>query len=185
MTSSDILDLIQADEWMMTILRAARDVDLPDWWIGAGFIRSKIWDYLHGFRERTPIRDVDVIFFDQNTILTDEEEQIIQARLAQKAPNVEWSVTNQARMHGEKGDLPYQSAEDGLKRWHETATCIGVKLLNDHQLVLLAPWGIEDLVNLVVRANSACKTNPQAFIKRTQEKKWQLKWPKLKIIMPQ
>ena len=41
---------------MMDLLKGAKSLNLPDWWICAGFVRSKIWDVLHGFDERTTIR---------------------------------------------------------------------------------------------------------------------------------
>src|SRR3989344_341827 len=42
MTEKDILDLIKIDKWMMDILRVAEKLNLPDWIIGAGFIRNKV-----------------------------------------------------------------------------------------------------------------------------------------------
>ncbi len=71
----DIIQLIKEDEWMMDILRAVKSLDLPDWWVCAGFVRSKIWDTLHGFKERTPISDIDVIYFDDTNI--EELEEIV------------------------------------------------------------------------------------------------------------
>lgn len=60
----DIIVLIEKDRWMMEVLKFANSLNLPDWWICAGFVRSKIWDHVHGFNKRTPLPDVDVIFFD-------------------------------------------------------------------------------------------------------------------------
>ena len=44
-------------------------------------MRSKIWDYLHQYEKRTPLPDVDVIFFDKHQILTDEEEQVFRVEI--------------------------------------------------------------------------------------------------------
>ena len=66
-TKDDIINLIQNDKWMMDILEQAKKLNLPDWWIGAGFVRSKIWDVLHEYKERTPMSassDIDLIYFD-------------------------------------------------------------------------------------------------------------------------
>ncbi|EHL78823.1 hypothetical protein HMPREF1015_02191 [Bacillus smithii 7_3_47FAA] len=38
----EIIQLIKEDEWMMDILRAVKSLYLPDWWVCAGFVRSKI-----------------------------------------------------------------------------------------------------------------------------------------------
>ncbi|HHP0981978.1 TPA: nucleotidyltransferase family protein, partial [Bacillus anthracis] len=48
-TEQDIVRLIENDEWMMNVLQIAKSLELPDWWICAGFIRSKIWDTLHNY----------------------------------------------------------------------------------------------------------------------------------------
>ncbi len=48
----DVVKLIQNDDRMMEIVKAASKVNLPDWWICAGFVRSKIWDTLHGFENK-------------------------------------------------------------------------------------------------------------------------------------
>ena len=55
----DIISLIQKDKWMMEILKTSKSLNLPDWWVCAGFLRSKIWDVLHSFSKRTPLPDVD------------------------------------------------------------------------------------------------------------------------------
>ena len=61
MTEQDILDLIAKDEWMMGVLRTARSLHLPDWMIGAGFVRNKVWDYLHGYENiEVPTADIDL-----------------------------------------------------------------------------------------------------------------------------
>ena len=60
MTEKDILDLIKRDKWMMDILRVAEKLNLPDWIIGAGFIRNKVWDYLQGYnKSRVDTVDID------------------------------------------------------------------------------------------------------------------------------
>ena len=62
--------------------------------MGAGFIRSAVWDVLHGYAEPTPLADVDVLFFDAADI-TREREGAIEAALARARPDVPWSVSVQ------------------------------------------------------------------------------------------
>ncbi len=183
MNEKDILELIKNDEWMMNILRAARSLNLPDWWIGAGFVRSKIWDYLHVYTESTPLPDIDVIYFDPDN-LAESLEKEFDAQLTKLIPGQKWSSKNQARMHVTKGDQPYTSAAEGLSKWSEIPTCIGVRLLSNDELSLVAPWGIDDFNQLTIRSNPACKSNPQLFIERMKVKNWTQTWPKLKIIWP-
>lgn len=49
MNEEGIIALIKDDKWMMEILETVKSLNLPDWWICAGFVRSKIWDVLHDF----------------------------------------------------------------------------------------------------------------------------------------
>lgn len=70
----DIIQLIQEDTWMMEILQTAKSLHLPDWWVCAGFIRSKIWDVLHNFKVRTTLPDIDIIYFDSSNINELEEK---------------------------------------------------------------------------------------------------------------
>jgi uncharacterized protein len=60
---------------MMEILKATSSLNLPDWWICAGFVRAKIWDVLHDFDERTPTPDIDVIYYDSINIDEKTEKQ--------------------------------------------------------------------------------------------------------------
>jgi hypothetical protein len=123
----DIIQLVKKDPWMMDILQTAKQLNLPDWWVCAGFARSKIWDTLHGFEERTCIPDIDVIYFDAEN--TDElEEKKYEQQLFNMSPNVPWSVKNEARMHIINNMSPYSSSVDAISKFPETATALGLKL---------------------------------------------------------
>lgn len=190
MNEKDIIFLIQNDAWMMDILRCVRELNLPDWWIGAGFVRSKVWDHLQRYTERTPIPDIDVIYFDKHDFSSEEEKEYstrkenhYQNILKKQLSGLDWSVTNQARMHTLHNDLPYKNSSEGLSNWIETATCIGVRLEKDEKLVLTTPHGIDDLVNLIVRPTKQTDTNIQEFKRRMKKKNWPAKWPKLKIVI--
>ncbi|WP_227394958.1 nucleotidyltransferase family protein [Jeotgalibacillus aurantiacus] len=179
----DIHNLIQSDRQMMSIIRAAGTLGLPDWWICAGFVRSKIWDTLHGFDERTSIPDVDVIYFDPAD-LREETEKGYEQRLFQMMPEVPWSVKNEARMHLVNGLAPYTSSEDAISKFPETATALGVTLDQQHKLVLTAPSGLEDVLNLQVKPTASfTETKERAAIyeERLVKKNWQSIWPKVSV----
>ena len=112
MNKDEIISLIKEDQWMMEILTSTKALNLPDWWICAGFVRSKIWDVLHDFSERTTIPDIDVIYFDPANIDEIQEKQL-EAKLNSLMPNIPWSVKNQARMHLKSNMPPYLSSTDG------------------------------------------------------------------------
>lgn len=180
MSQKDILDLIAQDAWMMRVLRIVGDLKLPDCWVGAGFVRNKIWDHLHGYTGRTPLGDVDIVYFDPHD-LSEEVENELQNRLKKRDSSINWSVTNQARMHIPSNLPPYSSTEDALSVWPETPTAVAVRLNSEGQLELLAPHGIKDLVSLVVNPTPLSFSRPEIYEKRLAEKQWGKKWPKLRI----
>lgn len=176
---------------MMHVLETARTLHLPDWMIGAGFVRNKIWDFLHGYTKKTSYSDIDLIYFDKSDpacdlpyVETTETEEKLQKQLLDVG--IPWSVTNQARMHTLKHFRPYVSSKDALSYWLETATCIAVKLEEDDSLTLIAPLGTEDLINLEIKPNPNYisyrgEIGLQAYRERVKNKHWEQKWPKLKL----
>lgn len=180
MTEDDILALIEGDPWMMAVIHTAAHPNLPDWMIGAGFVRNKVWDYLHGIaRPVVDTADIDLIYFDA-TDTREETEKAHDARL-QAAMDVPWSCKNQARMHAHNGNAPYASSLDALSRWVETPTAVAVTLCGG-ALKLFAPHGISDLVNLIVRPTPQYAQRLPVFHQRMAEKNWLAKWPKLQVV---
>ena len=182
-TTEDIKSLILEDKWMMDILKVTQQLELPDWWIAAGFVRSKIWDTLHGYKERTPLEDIDVIYFDANN-KEESEEKKWEQKLHDVLPNIPWSVKNQARMHKLNNLPPYKSSEEGIAHFPETATAIGVKVKGENEIQLVAPYGIEDLLQLIVNPVPQFVKNKGLFAvyeHRILKKNWQSIWPDLII----
>lgn len=178
----DVIKLIQSDENMMKIIHTAGILELPDWWICAGFLRSKIWDTLHGFKERTITPDVDVIYFDPANI-DEEYEKKLEKKLKSLMPETPWSVKNQARMHVVNQIPPYTSSEDAISKFPETATALGVKLDRESRLVLTAPCGLEDVLRMELKPTPFfTETRERAAIyeERLIKKNWTAKWPMVK-----
>src|SRR5690606_1346882 len=144
---NDIIELITQDEWMMDIIQLAKSLELPDWWVCAGFVRTKIWDTLHGFTERTPLADVDVVFYDEN-LLDESREKELENKLKQLNPTIPWSVKNEARMHLINNFPRFNSSVDAISKFPETVTALGVSLDENDQLLLTAPHGVEDVLQL-------------------------------------
>lgn len=182
-SENDIIILIQQDEWMMELLMAVETLDLPDWWICAGFVRSKVWDTLHGLSDRTNLPDIDVIYYDEHN-MTEEEEKRIEENLHILVPGIPWSVKNQARMHLRNQTSPYISSVDAIMKFPETATAVAVKLDRKRQVVLAAPLGIKDLIALEVKPTPffmMTKNRLEIYRKRMENKGWTSTWPKLTI----
>ncbi|MGH0592700.1 nucleotidyltransferase family protein [Bacillus pretiosus] len=186
-TEQDVIHLIENDEWMMDILQMAKSLELPDWWICAGFVRSKIWDTLHDYEIRTATPDIDVIYFDQ--LHTDEVyEQSLEKALVNMDASIPWSVKNQARMHVVNNMPPYSSSVDAISRFPETATALGVTLDELNNVILTAPCGIEDVLSLQVRPTAhflETKERINMYKNRVIKKNWQSKWPNITITYPE
>lgn len=180
MNKKDIINLIKEDDWMMRVLKIAEKLNLPDWVIGAGFVRNKVWDYLHGFPNlKVDTNDIDLVYFDPDGNDKEKDKQLSQKLKEQTG--IDWEVRNQFYMHIKNNVDPYKSTEDALSRWPETATGLGVKLENGN-LKLIAPCGIDDLVNLIVRPCPKFPGGLKIFKERVKNKQWLTKWPKLKLI---
>lgn len=173
--------IISDDPTRFRLLAIVRSLGLPDCWVGAGFVRNAVWDYLHG-RDASPIlTDVDVIWFDAQRC-TPEQDKVLEAVLGDLEPNVSWSVKNQARMHAQNGDKPYLSATDAMRYWPETATAVAVALRESGSLEIAAPLGLDDLFDLVIRPAGRFATEKTAvFQSRLTSKNGMKTWPKLRL----
>lgn len=186
-TEQDIIHFIQNDPWMMNVLQMAKSLQLPDWWVCAGFVRSKIWDTLHNYEVRTATPDVDVIYYD--SMQKDEAyEQLLETKLTNMDATIPWSVKNQARMHVVNKMLPYFSSVDAISKFPETATALGVTLDEKNNVILTSPCGIEDVLSLQVKPTPhflETKERIHMYKKRVIKKNWQSKWPNITITYPE
>ncbi len=178
---ADLLRLIASDPWRMACLEAVAALGLPDCWIGAGFVRTPVWDRLHGHAAPTPLPDIDVIYHRPGD--GPAEEAAAEAALAARLPGEPWSVRNQARMHRRNGDRPYRSTADALTFWLETPTALAMRLAPDGRFELLAPFGLDDLYGLVMQPTPHARAQRlPAYRARLASKAFGKTWPKIKIL---
>lgn len=182
-SKDDIIKLISEDEWMMTILTTVKSLNLPDWWVCAGFVRSKIWDTLHGYSKRTPLPDIDVIYYDKRNI-DESDEKRLEQKLNAIHSNEPWSVKNEARMHLVNTTPPYLTSIDAISKFPETATALGVKLDEHNVLTLASPHGIYDVLNLKVKPTDYFKADEDRitiYEERIVKKNWKSNWSQIKV----
>jgi hypothetical protein len=179
---AEIKEIVEQDEWMMTVLNAAQELHLPDWWIGAGFLRNRVWDYLQ-HNQPKPSRDIDLVYFDSNDV-TAEKDWEYDENMNTNHPSAEWEVRNQARMHYKNGFEPFTSTADGIAHWTETATAVAVRLNQQHKLEFLFCYGTDDLFGLIARPTPYFMKEPMLSIyrQRMAEKNWQDRWPAITIL---
>lgn len=171
---------IKGDPACWEALLHVRNLDLPDCWIGAGFVRNLVWSRLHGL-EITKITDVDVIWFGSPDD-PPELDSTYEAVLLAQSPSYDWSVKNQARMHTKNGDKPYLSSEDAMRYWPETATAIAARRTLGNQCELLAPFGVDDLLSLKLRpAGRFAFEKKPIFEERLIRKGWLDDFPMIEL----
>jgi hypothetical protein len=108
MLEEKLIQIMKTYEYLMRDLRLVQGLGLSNWCIAAGYVRNHVWDYLHGYSARTPLNDVDVIYFDASD-LTEESEKRYEILLGKEVDRYNWSFKNQARMHFRNQEKPYIS----------------------------------------------------------------------------
>jgi uncharacterized protein len=178
--------IVRDTSWLMEALSAARDVGAPDWLIGAGAVRSAVWDWLHSFNKPSPLADIDVAFFD-SADLSPDRDRMVERALVERLPGVPWEATNQAAVHEWFPEVfgydvePLNSTADGVATWPETATSVGMRLEDDDELAIVAPLGLDDLLGLVHRRNPA-RVSVEEYERRLVTKRIAERWPQAKIV---
>ena len=162
-------------------------LNLQDWYIAAGAISQTVWNYMHGFELDEHIRDIDLVYFDPDTSY-DAEDKFVQLseKLFADLP-VEIEIRNQARVHMWFHDhfgkeiLPYKSTQEAIASWLTIPTCVGITLNEHDQIEVYSPYGLDDLLDMIVRPNlSRGIDSKPSYIEKTD--RWKKVWPKLTIV---
>ncbi|OGF26112.1 hypothetical protein A2303_04910 [Candidatus Falkowbacteria bacterium RIFOXYB2_FULL_47_14] len=180
-----LLEILDSNKSVRTILEKAREMDMPNWYLGAGGIVQTVWNLKHGFDPENGIKDYDLVYYDAGDISYEAEDRfILRGEKFFKDIPVPVEIRNQARVHlwyekhfGKKIGQ-YGSAEEAMGTWPTTATAVGVRRENGRFRVC-APLGLDDLLGMIVRANKALITEK---IYRDKADRWIKIWPNLKII---
>jgi len=176
----EIAIFLERQPLILSILKQVEALSLEDGWVGAGLIRNAVWNHLHGRPAESSLDgDVDVVYFDLNDT-SPERDIAIEGRLSGENADIPWSVHNQARMHARNGDAPYRNVEDAIRCWPETATAIAARL-NGANVEVLAPHGVQDLVDLIVRPTPAFLQKKSVYDIRISSKDWARRWPRLQF----
>jgi hypothetical protein len=91
-----LVAMVRSSSSLMAALREVRSLGLNSWCIGAGAVRSLVWDALHGYEQPSAMEDVDVVYFD-DAAADAEQDADLERRLREAMPALRWEVTNRAR----------------------------------------------------------------------------------------
>ncbi len=182
----ELVRILQASSWFGAALLAVRSLNLRSWCIGAGAIRTIVWDHLHGYATPSALSDVDVAYFDPESPGPEKDAEI-QEKLRALEPSIPWEVINQAFVHtwferyfGHPVP-PLGSIEEAVASWPEYATSVGVFLTSQGRIVVIAPHGLEDLFALQVRRNPV-RVSVETYRQRVAQKQYTKRWPRVSVV---
>jgi hypothetical protein len=179
-TESKITQLIRCDTLRVEVLKCVHRLNLPECYVGAGFIRNLVWDHLHQKLEATPLNDIDVIYFDKSD--TDFKSCLsLESQLKTMMPNVNWELRNQAAMHIRNGDQAYMSTLDAMHYWPEKETAVAVQQTDPGEYQYISAFGLERLFELSITHNP--NRQREVFDHRVKSKGWLTQWPNLKVVL--
>jgi hypothetical protein len=179
-------EIVRGDPDLMGLLTAAREVGLPQWRVVAGCLYQTAWNVLTNKPARTGIKDYDLIYFDARDLSWEAEDQVAQRvalRMGHLPAPVE--VRNQARVHlwfkqrFGADYSPLRCADEALTRYASFVHAVGVRLERDDSLDIVAPFGLDDFFNMVIRPNRVLDNAASHEAKAARAK---VIWPEVTVI---
>lgn len=155
-----LTDILRADPTLVHVLTVLRDLDLPDWRLFSGAVYQAVWNAQTGRPVGYGVRDYDVGYFDPD-VSWDAEDVVIKRVAAAFEPPLreQVEVRNQARVplwfqdkFGEAYE-PLTCTDDAPARFVAPAFAVGVRLEADDAISVIAPFGLEDVFDMVIRPN--------------------------------
>jgi len=167
---------------IQSILSRADEIALPHWRLCAGCIAQTVWNHITGRPPDHGIGDIDIIYYDAADLSAKSEtaaEDRLRLLFGEVGPKLD--VKNQARVHlwyetvfGKKIEA-FGSVEAAIACFPTTATAVGLAL-SGAEMSTDAPYGLTDLLGLVVRPNR--RLVDQA-VYEAKVRKWRRHWPDL------
>lgn len=177
LANKKVLEIIRHSNRITSIIQTIKLIDSENLMLTGGSLRNVVWNYLHFFREEYELEDCDIIFYNSNC-LSKAYEESIKVKLEYLNPDINWSVKNQARMHIRNGHNPYNGVFDALIAFPDTCSAIAV----DKNWNIISPYGLDDLLNLIVKPTQFCIDNEiEVYQRRVRQKNWLDKWADLNL----
>jgi uncharacterized protein len=153
--------IVRRSQPLMQVLTTLRDLDPPDWLIFSGAIYQRVFNDLTGRPLDYGIRDYDVAYYDASDISYEAEDRVIRKVAAAFEPPLREmvEVRNQARVHLWFEDhfnepyTPLGSSAEALERFVSPVFAVAVRLGPGDAMTIHAPFGLEDLFAMRLRAN--------------------------------
>ncbi|MBY5879038.1 nucleotidyltransferase family protein [Rhizobium leguminosarum] len=176
--------ILQVPE-LVKVLRHLEAMRLPDYLVGGGAIYQTVWNALTGRPRWYGVKDIDVIYFDDSDLCYEAEDRVIRAVLpvARDLP-IPIQIRNQARVHlwfEERFGFsvePLTCSKDALLRYSTKTHSVAVRLADDDQLHIEAPFGLNDMFSFRVVPNYALDNRNTHEEKAARAKTL---WPEVRV----
>lgn len=184
-----LVEIIRADPGLMHVLEVMRGLDLPDWRVVSGAVYQAVWNAQTGRPAGYGIKDYDLAYFDASDVSYEAEDVVIQrvAAAFEEPFRSQVEVRNQARVHlwfenrfGEPY-TPLGSTDEALSRFVAPTFAVGVRLEADDRITVAAPFGLDDVFDLIIRPNP---NRPLAKGWAHTIENAHGRWPELTVIEP-
>jgi hypothetical protein len=157
----------------------------PQAWLVAGCIYQAAWNEQAGRTPQSAIKDYDIFYFDASDRSWEAEDEVIQrGRVLFGDLDCVVEIRNQARVHiwyPQRFGAPYPmltSAEQAIGKFLVRCTCVGLAPQGDGSLRLLAPYGLDELEQGILRPNANA---PSLARFREKAMSYVERWPWLRI----
>lgn len=184
--ADDLASILRASPGLMQVLTTVRDLRLPDWRLFSGAVYQTVWNAVTGRELGYGLKDYDIGFFDPDTSWDAEDLFIRRVADAFDEPlKSQVEVRNQARVHlwfEQRFGEPYAaltSTDEALERFVCPAFSVGVRLEDDDRITVAAPFGLDDVFDMVLRPNP---NRPLANGWDRVVKSALARWPEAKVI---
>lgn len=183
-TICSLTEILKTNKTLWSLLEEVQILGITDYYFGAGCITQTVWNYISGHEPTYGIDDYDFVYFDPDLSPEAEKAVMEQTAVFAKQYGVKIDTANQARVHLWHKEcfgydiLPYTNVKDAISDWMTPSSAIGVRIEND-ELKIFAPYGLDDLFSMVLRPNKK-KVTQEAYEQKTA--KWKAKWTKLEIM---
>ncbi|KAM5346297.1 hypothetical protein ACJ41O_009302 [Fusarium nematophilum] len=174
---------LEQNKTLLTVLERAASMKLPGWYLAAGALRQTVWNVVTNQDPEQGIEDYDLVYYNSSDLSWEAEDAIIQAGRSLFADiPIKVEIRNQARVHlwyESKFGVsipPYESTEAAIST---NNALFGVRLLDNGEWSVFAPWGFSELFSLVVRPNKHVMKE-EVYHKKVA--RWKQFWPGLTVI---
>lgn len=179
-----LIAIVADDPVLMRFLRGMADLGLPDPLLGSGAIYNTVWNVLTGRERHVGVKDADIVYFDPNDQSYEAEDRVIRRTQAYFTDSpIPIEVRNQARVHlwfPEKFGLPYPelTCSADMLLYFATKTHAVAARIEDGEIVIFAPFGLDDLFSFRLTPNPALDN--RATHERKAARAMAL-WPELQV----